>query len=50
MELRHRALQVLCLTDPEDKAARALELHASAADHPVDAHAPAPPAPEGLPG
>ncbi|BFO54560.1 MULTISPECIES: ferritin-like domain-containing protein [Comamonadaceae] len=50
MELRHRALQVLCLTDPEDKAARALELHASAADHSLDPHAPAPPAPEGLPG
>ncbi len=50
MELRHRALQVLCLTDPEDKAARALELHASAAHLSLDPHAPARAAPEGLPG
>ncbi|AVS87807.1 DUF455 domain-containing protein [Paracidovorax avenae] len=50
MELRQRALQVLCLTDPEDKAARALELHASAADLSLDPHAPARTAPEGLPG
>jgi uncharacterized ferritin-like protein (DUF455 family) len=31
MELRHRALQVLCLSDPEQKAAAALELQALAA-------------------
>ncbi|MFN7152346.1 MAG: ferritin-like domain-containing protein [Acidovorax sp.] len=31
MELRHRALQVLCLADPEQKAAAALDLQAQAA-------------------
>ena len=31
MELRHRALQVLCLADPEQKAAAALTLYAQAA-------------------
>jgi len=31
MELRHRALQVLQLTDPEEKAAQALDLHWHAA-------------------
>ncbi|MCL5741996.1 MAG: DUF455 domain-containing protein, partial [Betaproteobacteria bacterium] len=27
MELRQRALQVLCLSDPEQKAAATLDLH-----------------------
>ena len=31
MELRQRALQVLCTADPQQKAAEALELHAQAA-------------------
>ena len=50
MELRHRALQVLCLTDPEHKAAETLALHAAAASCAVEPHATLPPAPEGLPG
>ncbi len=50
MELRHRALQVLCLTDPEHKAAEALALHAAAASCAVEPDAVLPPAPEGLPG
>ncbi|MBA4113675.1 MAG: DUF455 domain-containing protein [Verminephrobacter sp.] len=31
MELRHRALQVLCLSDPEQKVAQTLDLHAQSA-------------------
>ncbi|MBH2044718.1 MAG: ferritin-like domain-containing protein, partial [Comamonadaceae bacterium] len=31
MELRHRALQILCLSDPEQKAAATLDLQAQAA-------------------
>src|SRR5436190_23118995 len=31
MELRQRALQVLCIADPQKKAAQALALHAQAA-------------------
>ncbi|MBD9392263.1 ferritin-like domain-containing protein [Acidovorax sp. ACV01] len=43
MELRHRALQVLCLADPEQKAAAALDLHAQAAIFSVAEKAPSPP-------
>ncbi|SFD38140.1 ferritin-like domain-containing protein [Paracidovorax konjaci] len=50
MELRQCALQALCLTDPEEKAARTLALHAAAEGLPLAAHAPPPPAPPGLPG
>ncbi|RAR82815.1 uncharacterized ferritin-like protein (DUF455 family) [Paracidovorax anthurii] len=50
MELRHLALQALCLTDPEHKAARTLELHASADALAIAPDAPAPPAPDTLPG
>lgn len=41
MELRHRALQVLCLADPEQKAAAALDLHAQAATLSIAVDAPA---------
>ena len=51
MELRHRALQVLCLSDPEQKAAAALELFAQAATLSIADTAPAPPTdPDALPG
>lgn len=48
MELRHRALQVLCLADPEEKAAAALELHALAATLSIADTAPPPPGDPGL--
>ena len=44
MELRHRALQVLCLQDPEQKAAAALDLQAQAATLLIADGAPALPA------
>ena len=51
MELRHRALQVLCLADPEQKAAAALELFAQAATLSIADTAPAAPTdPDALPG
>ena len=51
MELRHRALQVLCLADPEQKAAAALTLQALAATLPIADEAPEPPPhPGSLPG
>jgi len=51
MELRHRALQVLCLADPEQKAAAALDLQAQAATLSIAPSAPAtPPNPSALPG
>ena len=51
MELRHRALQVLCLADPEQKAAAALDLQALAATLPIAEQAPEPPPHAGsLPG
>lgn len=51
MELRHRALQVLCLADPEQKAAAALDLQALAATLPIADEAPEPPPhPGSLPG
>ena len=51
MELRHRALQVLCLADPEQKAAAALELFAQAATLSIADTAPAAPTdPDTLPG
>ncbi|WP_027016754.1 ferritin-like domain-containing protein [Comamonas composti] len=40
MELRHRALEVLCLSDPEQKASAALELHAQQALYSIAATAP----------
>ncbi|MFT4243481.1 MAG: ferritin-like domain-containing protein [Acidovorax sp.] len=43
MELRHRALQVLCLQDPEQKAAAALDLQALAATLSIADNAPIPP-------
>ncbi|KQR50009.1 ferritin-like domain-containing protein [Acidovorax sp. Leaf160] len=45
MELRQRALQVLCIADPEQKTTAALELHAQAATFPIaaDARLDAPP-------
>jgi len=43
MELRHRALQVLCLADPEQKSSSALELHAQAATLSIAEEAPTPP-------
>ncbi|MBO9677850.1 MAG: ferritin-like domain-containing protein [Acidovorax sp.] len=43
MELRHRALQVLCLPDPEEKAAAALDTHAQAASFSIADRAPQPP-------
>ena len=51
MELRHRALQVLCLADPEQKAAAALTLYAQAATLSIAQNTP--PLPDGaqdLPG
>lgn len=51
MELRHRALQVLCLADPEQKAAAALTLQALAATLPIADEPPEPPPhPGSLPG
>lgn len=51
MELRQRALQVLCLADPEQKAAQSLSLHAQAAHLSIAEKAPlGPPDPEALPG
>ncbi len=48
MELRHRALEVLCLSDVDQKVAGTLELHAQAASLSIaDA---APPEPVDLPG
>jgi uncharacterized ferritin-like protein (DUF455 family) len=49
MELRHRALEVLCLTDPEEKAAAALDMYARRALYSIAAQAPALPAAD-LPG
>jgi len=40
MELRHRALQVLCLADPEEKSAAALDLQAQAATLSIAEEAP----------
>eukprot|EP01041_Mallomonas_annulata_P018608 gene18609-biopygen11632 len=51
MELRQRALQVLCLADPEQKAAAALDLYAQAATLSIAENTPT--SPEGatdLPG
>ena len=51
MELRQRALQVLCITDPEEKSAIALDMYARAAQFSIDAHAAlAAPADVALPG
>ncbi|HQS19473.1 MULTISPECIES: ferritin-like domain-containing protein [unclassified Acidovorax] len=51
MELRQRALQVLCLSDPEQKAAATLDLQAQAATLSIAEQAPAAPADAGaLPG
>lgn len=51
MELRQRALQVLCLADPEQKSAAALDLHAQAATLSIAEYAPAlPPGAPALPG
>ncbi|NMM77390.1 hypothetical protein B2J86_14885 [Acidovorax sp. SRB_14] len=51
MELRHRALQVLCLADPEQKAASALDTHAQAALYSIAEQAPAAPTDaQALPG
>ena len=51
MELRQRALQVLCLADPEQKAAQSLSLHAQAAQLSIADKAPEGPAdPGALPG
>lgn len=51
MELRHRALQVLCLADPEQKAAAALDLQSQAAIFSIADKAPeAPLDPAALPG
>ena len=51
MELRQRALQVLCLADPEQKAAAALDLHAQAATLSIAQKPPAlPPDAPALPG
>ena len=44
MELRQRALQVLCLADPEQKAAAALDLHAQATTLSIADQAPTAPA------
>ncbi|MBU0828177.1 MAG: DUF455 family protein, partial [Gammaproteobacteria bacterium] len=43
MELRHRALQVLCLADPEQKTAAALDLQAQAATLSIAPDAPVAP-------
>ncbi|GKS82607.1 ferritin-like domain-containing protein [Acidovorax sp. SUPP1855] len=51
MDLRQLALEALCLTDPQAKAAATLDLHARAADHGVAATSPQGPAdPATLPG
>lgn len=51
MELRHRALQVLCLALPDEKAAAALALYAQADQYTLAATAPIPPADtDALPG
>ncbi|QNP48086.1 ferritin-like domain-containing protein [Diaphorobacter aerolatus] len=51
MELRQRALQVLCITDPEEKSAAALDMYARAAQFSIDASAaPQPPVGVELPG
>ena len=42
MELRHRALEVLCLADPEQKAAAAIELHTQKALYSIAETAPVP--------
>jgi uncharacterized ferritin-like protein (DUF455 family) len=48
MELRHRALQALCIADPEEKVVLARSLWAQAATLSIADQAP--PAPAGLPG
>ena len=51
MELRHRALEVLCLADPEKKAAAAIDLHAQKALYSIAETAPTLRIPESeLPG
>ncbi|QNN58338.1 ferritin-like domain-containing protein [Diaphorobacter ruginosibacter] len=51
MELRQRALQVLCLTDPEQKSAQTLDMYVHAAQFSIDAQAVlAPPPGIDLPG
>ena len=51
MELRQRALQVLLLSDPEQKSAQTLALHAQAATFSIAEQAPVPPSdPDALPG
>ena len=51
MELRQRALEVLRLTDPEEKASAALDLYARRAELPLDTQAEfAPVDPDTLPG
>ena len=50
MELRHRALQVLCLAHPDEKAAAALALHAQADECSIAASAPTPALDQALPG
>lgn len=51
MELRHRALQVLCLAHPDEKATAALALYAVADQCSIATTAPVPPSnPEALPG
>ena len=51
MELRHRALQVLCLSDPEQKATAALDLYTNIATFSIASRAPQGPADTGaLPG
>ena len=51
MELRQRALEVLRLTDPEEKALAALAMHAQQAEYTIAADTDFPPvAPETLPG
>lgn len=50
MELRQRALEVLCLGDPTTKAAAVQAMHAQAADYTISAHAPTPAEPADLPG
>ncbi|MHA7599785.1 ferritin-like domain-containing protein [Alicycliphilus sp. T452] len=51
MELRQRALQVLCLADPEEKSAATLEMQARAASFSIATHAPVlPPDAHALPG
>ena len=51
MELRHRALEVLCLADPEEKAAAAIDLHVQRALYSIAETAPTLHIPESeLPG